>query len=171
MQGSSSVMIGEMIEVLQQGRDLLRQIDDNSFLCTIPPMFNYGIGSHIRHCLDFYTCFLRGLETAHIDYDNRERDEWVEKDRTAAIHKMDAIIKQMSELVITNEQMIISVRLEDAAINHQWSHSSIARELQSLKSHTIHHYALIAVLLRLQGIEPVEGFGVSTATLRQRRAA
>jgi hypothetical protein len=171
MQSSSSSMIGELVEVLQQGRDLLKQIDDNIFLYTIPPIFNYGIGSHIRHCMDFYTCFLHGLETECINYDSRERDERIEKDRATAIQKIDVIIKQMSELVIANEQMSVSVRLEDAAINQQWSHSSIARELQSLKSHTIHHYALIAVLLRLQGIEPGEEFGVSTSTLRQRRAA
>jgi uncharacterized damage-inducible protein DinB len=164
-------MIGELVEVLQQGRDLLKQIDDNIFLCTIPPMFNYGIGSHIRHCLDFYSCFLHGLETGYIDYDSRGRDERIEKDHARAIQKIDVIIKQMSELVIANEQMSVSVRLEDATNDHQWSYSSIARELQSLKSHTIHHYALIAVLLRLQGIEPGEEFGVSTSTLRQRRAA
>ena len=171
MQSSSRSMIGEIIDILQQGRDLLGQIDDHIFLHTIPPMFHYGISSHIRHCLDFYVCFLRGLETGYIDYDSRERDEQIEKDRTTAIKKIDSTIKQMGELVIINEQAGIFVRLEDAASNHQWSPSSIARELQSLKSHTIHHYALIAVLLRLQGIEPGEEFGVSISTLRQRRAA
>ena len=72
---------------------------------------------------------------------------------------------------IAGEALTLSVRLEEAAGNPQWSPSSIARELQSLKSHTTHHYALIAVLLRLQGIEPHEEFGVSMATIRQRRAA
>lgn len=171
MQSSSSPMIDEVIEVLKQGRDLLGQIDDQTFLRAIPPMFAYGIGSHIRHCLDFFGCFLGGLAACRIDYDSRERDEALEKDRLAAMQKTENIIQQMGGLSIASEQLMVSVRLEDAADSQQWSHSSIARELQSLKSHTIHHYALIAVLLRLQGIEPPEEFGISTATLRQRRAA
>jgi hypothetical protein len=171
MQSSSSPMIDEVIEVLKQGRDLLWQIDDQTFVRPIPPIFNYGIGSHFRHCLDFFSCFLGGFAARRIDYDSRERDETLEKDRLAALQKTETLIQQVSELTIACEPLMVSVRLEDAADNQQWSHSSIARELQSLKSHTIHHYALIAVLLRLQGIEPPAEFGVSTATLRQRRAA
>jgi hypothetical protein len=171
MQSRSSTMIDEAIDDLKQGRDLLKQIDDEIFLRTIPPMFNFGIGRHIRHCLDFYESFLNGLETRRIDYDSRERVPLIEKERAAAIKKIDSLIAQMSALILPGEQTMVCVRLEDASINPQWSHSSIGRELQSLKSHTIHHYALIAVFLRLQGYEPPEEFGVSTATLRQWRAA
>lgn len=171
MPSRSRTMMDEAIEILKQGRDLLEQIDDEIFLRTLPPMFNYAIGSHIRHCLDFYTCFVNGLETRRIDYDTRERDELLEKDRAAAIKKIDSFIEQMSALLLPDESTRVSVRLEDASLNPQWSHSSIGRELQSLKIHTIHHYALIAVLLRLQGIEPSVEFGVSISTLRQRRAA
>lgn len=53
----------------------------------------------------------------------------------------------------------------------QGSYSSIGRQLQFLKSHTIHHYALIALFFRLQDYEPPEEYGVSTSTPRQRRAA
>ena len=75
MQSSSTTMIDEVIDVLKQGRDLLHRIDDDIFLQTIPPIFNYPVGSHIRHCLDFYVCFLNGMKTRRIDYDSRERDE------------------------------------------------------------------------------------------------
>ena len=171
MQSSSCAMIDEAIEVLKQGRDLLKRIDDQVFLRPIPPLFSYGIGSHIRHCLDFYTCFLQGFDLRHIDYDKRERDELLETDRPAAIAKMDSLIEQMSQLTIADTCVTVFVKLENASLNQSWSHSSVARELQSLKSHTIHHYALIAVLLRLQGIEPSEEFGVSVSTLQNRSAA
>ena len=32
--------------------------------------------------------------------------------------------------------------------------------------HTIHHFSLMAILLRFEGIEPGEEFGVAPATLR-----
>jgi hypothetical protein len=171
MQSSSSSVIDEVIEILRQGRDLLARIDDAAFGRSIPPLIHSAVGSHMRHCLDFYSCFLRGLAVRRIDYDGRERDASLERDRGAAMQKLESLMQQLRALAIADEEQTILVRLEDAAIDQQWSRSSIARELQSLKSHTIHHYALIAVLLRLQGIEPHEEFGVSTATLRHRRVA
>ncbi len=44
--------------------------------------------------------------------------------------------------------------------------SSITRELDFLLSHTIHHYAIIAVLCRLQNVEVEPDFGVAPSTLR-----
>jgi uncharacterized damage-inducible protein DinB len=49
-----------------------------------------------------------------------------------------------------------------------WTRSTVARELQFLLSHTVHHYALVAIRLRLAGREPAAGFGVSPSTLRFR---
>jgi uncharacterized damage-inducible protein DinB len=45
------------------------------------------------------------------------------------------------------------------------------RELQFLASHTVHHFALVALLLRLAGVSVPDGFGVATATARHREAA
>jgi len=42
--------------------------------------------------------------------------------------------------------------------------------LQALSSHTIHHFALIAVTLRLHGIQVDPNFGMSPSTLRYRTA-
>jgi len=47
-----------------------------------------------------------------------------------------------------------------------WSESTVKRELQYLQAHTIHHYALIALILRIQGITPHDEFGVAPSTLR-----
>jgi uncharacterized damage-inducible protein DinB len=46
-----------------------------------------------------------------------------------------------------------------------WSVSSTFRELQFLATHTVHHFALVALLLRQRGVEvPVE-MGVAPSTL------
>jgi hypothetical protein len=44
--------------------------------------------------------------------------------------------------------------------------SSISRELQVLSSHTIHHFALIAMTLRMHGVELDAEFGMAPSTLR-----
>ena len=44
--------------------------------------------------------------------------------------------------------------------------SSISRELQVLSSHTVHHFALIAMTLRMHGVEIDSDFGMAPSTLR-----
>jgi len=55
-----------------------------------------------------------------------------------------------------------------AADRTEWRRPTTLRELQFLFSHTIHHYALIANLLVMQGVEigrDHSGFGVAPSTL------
>ena len=46
----------------------------------------------------------------------------------------------------------------------------VGRQLAFLLSHTIHHCALIAVMMRLRGLATPPGFGLAPATLRHREA-
>jgi hypothetical protein len=67
---------------------------------------------------------------------------------------------------------IIWVRMEDAAaVCEPFMESSIDRELQVLSSHTIHHFALIAMTLRLHGVEMPPDFGMAPSTLRYQAEA
>ena len=166
-------LIQENIEVLRQGLELLNRLDDQVYPQVRHPFCKYGIGSHFRHCLDFYHSFLKGVEEGRVDYDDRQRDERIEKDRRAAISKFVATIKRLEGLPRLDNRMPLAVRLEDAGEEQDpssWSCSSVMRELQSLVSHTVHHYALIAVMLQLNGFEPAEEFGVAPSTLKQWRA-
>lgn len=47
-----------------------------------------------------------------------------------------------------------------------WVLSTLERELQFLASHTVHHYALIALTLRAQGVTVGTDFGMAPSTLR-----
>lgn len=49
-----------------------------------------------------------------------------------------------------------------------WSFTSVGRELRFLLSHTVHHCALIAILLSLRGGEVPNGFGIAPSTERHR---
>jgi hypothetical protein len=61
-------------------------------------------------------------------------------------------------------KLLVSTETADQSLQ-SWCSSSVVRELEFLQSHTVHHYSLIAILLRLQGIEPEEDFGVAPSTL------
>jgi len=153
---------------LEQGIALIRGLDDAAYRGA--PGAGGGVGAQLRHCLDFYSCFLGGIAAARIDYTARERDRRVESDREHAIRRLEAVVGALDGLPHEIADAEVVVRLERAEPTREgWCRSSGLRELQFLLSHTIHHYALIAGVLRLQGHSTAAlpaDFGVAPSTLR-----
>lgn len=173
MQNTHS-LIQQNIEVLKQGLEVLNELDDYVYPDVKHPFSEFGIGSHFRHCLDFYHAFLNGVEMGWIDYDNRQRDERIERDRLTAVQKIMEAIQGLERVSWLHEHTSLMVRLEDAGNEQEvlsWSSSSVMRELQALVSHTVHHFALIGLMLQLNGFEVSEDFGVAPSTLKRWRLA
>jgi hypothetical protein len=63
----------------------------------------------------------------------------------------------------------IPVKMNEGDDSSPRSQSTIRRELQFLLSHTVHHYALIAIILKIQGFDCDEDFGVAPSTLKYQR--
>ena len=168
-QQSTGSLIADNILAVSQGIELIERLDDALYTQLNRALSISSVGSHFRHCIDFYQSFLAGIGMKRIDYDHRERDERIEKNRLFATSKLNQIIDGLGSLPPDDEQSEIEVLLEGSSNlpNHSgWSRSSMRRELQSLLSPTIHHYALIALALRIQGFEPGEEFGVAPSTLK-----
>lgn len=163
----SNTLINDNIQVLKQGAELIAQLDDQMYSLAMRPLFTHGVGSHVRHCLDSYHCFFKGIETGQIDYDHRERDGRIERDRQYAIARIELLTARLRNLTSGDEMRSLTAK-QDSAV---WHDTSIGRELQFLVHHTIHHYALIALAVRLQGFEPGEEFGVAPSTLQFWRKA
>jgi uncharacterized damage-inducible protein DinB len=161
------LLIAANVQVLTQGVELLRQIDDQLYTTTDQRLFAYGVGAHFRHCLDSYQSFIRGLSAGHINYDQRERDERIAQNRAYAVKRIEGVIESLRRLSPAASDRSCFVR-QDAA---DWAQSSLKRELQFLLSHTVHHYALIALMLRAQGYDPAAEFGVAPSTLAYWREA
>jgi uncharacterized damage-inducible protein DinB len=157
------------IEYLEQGVALIDRLADGLYAAPPPGPYPGGVGAQFRHCLDFYDCFLRDLPTGRIDYGRRSRDARIETDRAHAKTRAHAICVALRGLDHESIERMLEVRAEDAELGRlEWSGSSAGRELQFLISHTIHHYALIAVLLAAQGYDVSREFpelGVAPSTL------
>ena len=161
-------LIEDNVHMLMRGVELIERIGDCLYANTKPPFFKGGVGSHFRHCLDFYDSFLASLATGKVNYASRRRNPLVETNRPRAIQEIEAIIERLRRIPPADLQQAVEVITEDAtaaADSSAWGRSTIGRELQSLLSHTVHHYAMIALALRLQGFEPPEAFGVAPSTL------
>lgn len=162
------------IACLQQAADLLRKLDDANYGQPGPGAIGSGIGPHLRHVLDHYELFLKGLPERRINYDGRDRDPRLESDRLFALQKIDEICKRLAELATLNVDLPIEVRMDcgnSADPASWWSASSPKRELQFLLSHAVHHYALIAFMLQARGVVMDPGFGVAPSTLRHRKGS
>ena len=165
-------LIEDNIGYLQQAADLLRGLSDEVYCKPAPLAFGSGLGAHLRHCLEHYESFLAGMKSGALDYDARPRDVRVECDRAYALHRIDALSGALRELSFKGEEeRLLKVKQDSNAREAvpAWSRSTLARELQFLVSHTVHHYALIAVILRLHGLEPHQDFGVAPSTLKYRQ--
>ena len=169
---SSWNLVAQNIEVLKQGIGLIGRLDDHLYIEVNRALSISGVGSHFRHCVDFYHSFLAGLASGRINYDCREREEQIEKSRLFAIATLRSINEGLGGLPASEDQREIAVLLEDSSTlpndnsDSGWSRSTIKRELQFLLSHTIHHYSLIALALRVQGFDPGSEFGVAPSTLK-----
>lgn len=161
-----SRLIISCIGLLEDGIRLLERLDDEVYAKTSVLSPRGSVGGHLRHCLDFYKSFLNGLESGRIDYNCRQRDSLIETDRCHAIHEIRQLIVELREILPIFRIAPILISTEDGSTRESWCGSSVVRELAFLRSHTIHHYSLIAVLLRFEGIEPGEEFGVAPSTLR-----
>ena len=161
-------IIEDNINLLKQGSDLIGEIGARLYANGKPPLFQNGVGSHFRHCIDFYHCFLTSFAVGKINYALRKRDRLVETEGSVAIAAIAAIIKSLRRLPPADLYKPVQVIVEDSwgpPDPAAWSDSTVMRELQSLLSHTTHHYAIIALTLRLQGVNPSEEFGVTKSTL------
>lgn len=157
-------LIDANIMLLGQAQQLLQKMNDAQFTHFPKPAFQAGVGTHLRHCLDFYHAFLAGLPHGGVDYDARQRDPQIERDRDYANAKIEAIAQQLRQLPTLPDNAPLQVKVNDSGRGIM-GHSSVSRELQALIEHTIHHYALMAVLLKLQGFDPGNAFGVAPSTL------
>lgn len=162
------LLYSDNVRLLEQGIALLEGLEDDLYAKPEPLVSLSGIGSHVRHCVDYYACFLAGLDERRVDFDRRQRDPRIETDRTHALERLRALTTDLAR-ARTSDATELRIKMDsglDDEANAPWSVSSIERELHFLMSHTVHHYALIAVILRANGLEPPDDFGVAPSTLR-----
>ncbi|MEZ5429373.1 MAG: DinB family protein [Pyrinomonadaceae bacterium] len=160
-------LVERHVLVIEQGIELIEDLSDSEY--TFSRETDRGtVGTHFRHILDFVCRFLDGLEEGRIDYNRRERDPLTETDRDHAIERFRLICLQLQALPEEIGDCEILSHLEPGNFveeENAWCRTSVLRELEFLQSHTLHHYALIAAKLSLQGIEVDEEFGVAPSTL------
>lgn len=127
------------------------------------------IGQHVRHVLEFYQCLVKAKYQRVVNYDNRERNLWIERDPAVAVAVIDKI-----SLDLLKVKKVGTLYLQGNYSNEGDHTTTIAttfeRELVYCLEHTIHHQALIKVGLKELNLEDLldSQFGIAPATVRFR---
>ncbi len=156
--------------LLRQGESLLDRLTDAQY--SMPCRKGWQpVGAQYRHILEHYQSFLAGLPAGRIDYDARPRDARLEVSRFAA---KEVTLRHFAGLGALDGagdwELLVRMDCGDK-VGTQWRLSSVGRELQFLCSHTVHHFALIALLLDDAEVELGAEFGVAPSTLAYQRTA
>jgi 1-acyl-sn-glycerol-3-phosphate acyltransferase len=155
------------LAVLGQGIELLEKLDDARYARPASRLGSAGIGPHLRHLVEFFESLLRDLPSGWIDYDQRAREARLESERGAGLVALRCVATRLARLVQQSGDVELHVRQDGCP----WARSTLSRELVALHSHAVHHYSLVALLLRDSGHEPPAELGVAPATLAHWRAA
>ncbi|MEM7357760.1 MAG: DinB family protein [Pseudomonadota bacterium] len=158
-------LIDTNIKGLNEGLELVQLLNGEQFQQRYKPAFESTVGAHFRHLLEHYRCFLEQLEGGVICYDDRERDDRLERDREYALACISDILQQLQ--LLDMDLFDRPYTIKDCQAMTEVA-TSLERELLFLQSHTVHHYALIAAMTRGLGVRPNADFGVAIATQKHR---
>ena len=155
---------------LHQGLELLSRIPKEVY--SRPSRAGWApVGSQFRHVLDHYRSFLLGRSGGCIDYDARLRDRRIETDPAEAAAVMASILEGLEQIPVHEADRHVTIKMDSGGDSGMpdWGGSTIGRELQFLASHTVHHYALIKLLLEDSGVSTSADFGVAPSSLAHER--
>ncbi len=125
-----------------------------------------SVGAHFRHVLDHYRALLDGWPARRVNYDARQRHPAIAQDPRAAVAAAQEICLELEAMSEDEGNVELEVHLDagggpDA---FDWRRSTLGRELQFVASHTVHHFAIMRLLLEDEGMSVPAGFGVAPST-------
>jgi uncharacterized damage-inducible protein DinB len=155
----------QMVRLLEQLAGVVARLDDAHYRAKRAREVSGSVGGHVRHCLDHVAALIRGIEGGLIDYDARVRGTAIESRRDAALHEIARLVHSMQMLGVMEPTTQVAVALGEGPDNDAaTATSTVARELAFVLSHTIHHFAIVALLLHDMGVRVPPRFGYAPST-------
>jgi hypothetical protein len=157
--------------VLQQLQAVVRCLRDEQYVMRPVGGVDSSIGAHVRHCLDHVAALLAGIESGTLDYDRRQRGTAIETDRAAALDALRILRVRLDEVAddVVERPMTLSMMMtcDGAPIRCV---TTAGREIAYVLSHTIHHNALIGVMVKHLGGWLPDRFGYAPSTTAHLKA-
>jgi uncharacterized damage-inducible protein DinB len=152
--------------ILSQLAVLLEKMSPEQYMTPVESLSGSGVGSHVRHILEFYECLIQGIESGVVDYDSRSRIKLIESDVDYAKKVLEKIV-QVINTTRTNINLKLKLDLSTGN-NPVIIDTTFNRELAYNIEHAIHHMAIIkiGVSLAYPTINLDKDFGVAYSTIK-----
>lgn len=157
--------------VLDQLAAVVYQISEKDFKKPVDTLNNATVGQHIRHTLEFFTCLLDGYINGTVNYDKRNHDKGMERDKAQAMTTLSSIISFIDK-VDENYRFKLQVDYGIEADLTCSIETNFNRELAYNVEHAIHHMALIKIGVQAicPNVEIPANFGVANSTVKYNRS-
>lgn len=161
---------GPLVGLLRQLSGVVGKLTDSQYTQKPVGVVESSVGGHVRHCLDHVRSLLLAVQSGELDYDLCRRGTPVETSRCCALAEIDELISELRALPadLIDRQLCMSVLLtsgdEPILVG-----TTFGRELAYTLTHTIHHNALIAAMVKTLGGWLPEQFGYAPSTIRNLR--
>ena len=154
--------------LVAQGIDGIGRLGGRHYTTPVAGCFNSTVGGHVRHVIEHYQAVLTARESGELNYEKRARDLRIETEGGHAIEALGRIERDLVSLSASGAADVM-LRLAAETTEGGLLVTSLARELEFLVSHTVHHYALVAVLAHAHGVIMPTDFGMAPSTLKYRQ--
>lgn len=153
--------------ILDQLAEVTRKLDDGEYARPSESLSSSTLGQHLRHTLEFFFCLEQGLREGVVNYDRRERNEWIEQSRLAglgAVERARGFVASLKD----DRSLRLEVGYDRASDSTIVVDTNVHRELIYNIEHAVHHMALMKIGLRevAPHVQIPADFGVSVSTLR-----
>lgn len=159
-------IVSALCASLQQGIDAAEAVTAAQYGQRHPEVDADSIGAHLRHHIEHMQLLLAGRKTGIVDYDARERDGRIETDPEFAIGRSRALMARIAQLDADDLKATLRItqQVDLTSSEKVQLPTTLGRELLFMHSHAVHHYAIIAMLLRAFGQRMGDEFGVMPST-------
>lgn len=135
------------------------------YAASLIPGVSGTIGEHVRHILDHVAVFAAASGWTPVTYDHRERGGSIESDPVEALCTIERLETMLT--AVRDEELDLPLSVSAIVTRGQrpaLMKSTRRRELVFVIGHTIHHLALIAMLLAIAGEDVPAGLGLAPSS-------
>lgn len=158
--------------ILDQLAHLLENLTNDEYSKTLAVLHDNSIGQHMRHTLEFFICLTTGLTSGIVNYDERERDVFLESNTLEALSTITKLKEAIDQIKDNCGLKLVHQSYDlDANEAHEVD-TNLYRELIYNIEHAVHHMALMKIGLReiKPSLELPKDFGVASSTMKYRQS-
>src|SRR5689334_19667735 len=90
---------------LVQLQQVLSELSNDEYKRPLLVLSNSSIGQHTRHIIEFFQTLFKAYDSGFLNYDQRERNQLLEKSQQAALVELalivEALVKEDKEILLS----------------------------------------------------------------------